>query len=294
MTVWQAIADSIAAATGDKVIPGTPDGVGGGCINRAVRLAGSVRDYFVKLNAASRLEMFEAEAAGLDAIARSETLRVPRPLCWGIEGGSAYLVLEYIPFGGGTPAGLDALGRGLAAMHRVSRDSFGWERDNTIGSTPQINTPHRDWPVFWRERRLRYQLQLAASNGYGGRLQRDGERLLEAFPALFDGYRPPPSLLHGDLWSGNYAMDSVGEPVIFDPAVYYGDREADLAMTELFGGFGSRFYAAYGEAWPLDPGYGVRKRLYNLYHVLNHANLFGAGYASQAQHLIDSLLAELH
>ncbi|MEJ2645332.1 MAG: fructosamine kinase family protein [Gammaproteobacteria bacterium] len=293
MTLWRVIADRIEQVTGDTIDPGAPDGVGGGCINRAVRVAGTERDYFVKLNDAGRLDMFEAEAAGLKEIARSKTLRVPQPLCWGVDGDSAYLVLEHVAFGRGGTSSLEALGRGLAAMHRVGRDSFGWDRNNTIGSTPQINTPDRDWMAFWRDHRLGYQLQLAARNGYGGRLQRDGERLMDALPALFEGYRPPPSLLHGDLWSGNYAMDGTGEPVIFDPAVYYGDREADLAMTELFGGFGGRFYAAYREAWPLEPGYDARKRLYNLYHVLNHANLFGGGYAAQAQHLIDGLLSEL-
>ncbi|HKJ09028.1 MAG TPA: fructosamine kinase family protein [Gammaproteobacteria bacterium] len=293
MTLWRVIADRIGEVTGDSIGPGGADSVGGGCINRAVRLAGAERDYFVKLNAGARLDMFEAEAAGLQEIARSGSLRVPRPLCWGVHGDSAYLVLEHVEFGRGGTSGLEALGRGLAAMHRVTRDRFGWERDNTIGSTPQINTSDRDWTAFWRERRLGYQLELAARNGYGGSLQRGGERLMDALPALFDDYRPAPSLLHGDLWSGNYAMDSAGDPVIFDPAVYYGDRETDLAMTELFGGFGGRFYAAYREAWPLEPGYQVRKRLYNLYHILNHANLFGGGYASQARHLIDGLLSEL-
>lgn len=294
MPDWQVIADRIAGASGDKVPVPTPIGVTGGCINETVRLAGVARDYFVKLNDAGRLSMFEAEAAGLEAIARSATLRVPRPLCWGVAGDSAYFAMEYVEFGrGATPRGGEALGRGLAAMHRVTDQSFGWTMDNTIGATPQINTPHWNWAVFWRERRLGYQLRLAARNGYGGRLQRDGERLMEGLAVLFADYQPAPSLLHGDLWSGNYAIDAAGEPVIFDPAVYYGDREADLAMTELFGGFDRRFYASYQEAWPLDQGYSVRKHLYNLYHVLNHANLFGGGYVSQAHGLMGRLLSEL-
>jgi fructosamine-3-kinase len=177
-------------------------------------------------------------------------------------------------------------------MHRTARDHFGWDRDNTIGSTPQHNAPCGEWVTFWREHRLGFQLDLAARQGYGGRLQKLGERLLADLTGLID-HDPRPSLLHGDLWGGNIGYDREGNPVIFDPAVYYGDREADLAMTELFGGFGSGFYAAYEEAWPLDPGYSVRKTLYNLYHILNHLNLFGSGYLGQAQTMTERLLAEL-
>ena len=145
---------------------------------------------------------------------------------------------------------------------------------------------------FLRERRLGFQLDLAAANGYRGRLQARGEQLLERLGQFFSHYRPKPSLLHGDLWGGNHAADAKNQPVIFDPAVYYGDRESDLAMTELFGGFSAEFHAAYRDAYPLDPGYAVRKTLYNLYHVLNHLNLFGAGYKSQAETMVDRLLSE--
>jgi fructosamine-3-kinase len=178
-------------------------------------------------------------------------------------------------------------------MHRITRPAFGWVRDNTIGSTPQINTPADDWIGFWRDRRLRFQLELAVRNGAGGSLQAGGERLLDEFPRLFSSYTPVASLLHGDLWGGNQAYTRAGEPAIYDPAVYYGDRETDIAMTELFGGFGRDFYAAYREHYPLDEGYAVRRRLYNLYHVLNHFNMFGGGYLSQARGMLDSLLSEL-
>ena len=177
-------------------------------------------------------------------------------------------------------------------MHQTTRGQFGWGRDNTIGSTPQPNKFSDDWIPFWQEQRLAYQLNLAAKNGYHGKLQERGKLLLEHFPALID-HNPVPSLIHGDLWGGNLSYDSNGNPVIYDPAVYYGDREADLAMTELFGGFGNRFYDAYNEAWPLDQGYKVRKTLYNLYHILNHLNLFGGGYGGQALRMINQLLAEL-
>jgi fructosamine-3-kinase len=265
--------------------------VGGGCINITEVLEGGGQKYFVKRNDASRLDMFQAEAAGLQEIADSHTLRAPRPLVHGIAAGQAFLVLEYLDLGGRAAGRSEAeLGHKLAAMHRATRPRYGWWRDNTIGSTPQINREESDWVTFYREHRLRFQLELAARNG-AHRLLQTAEPLLEELPAFFTDYTPSASLLHGDLWGGNHGATPDGTPVVFDPAVYYGDREADLAMTELFGSFGSGFYAAYNEAWRLDPGYRVRKDLYNLYHVLNHFNLFGGGYRDQAQRLIGTLLA---
>ncbi|MFZ5556304.1 MAG: fructosamine kinase family protein [Pseudomonadota bacterium] len=290
---WPAVADAIARATGETLARPRAAPVGGGCINRAFRLETGGGRWFVKLNGAARLPMFEAEAAGLEAILSSHTLRAPRPICTGLSGGDAFIVLEYLEIDGGGSAASARLGERLAAMHRHAAPRFGWQRDNTIGATPQVNTPSDDWISFWRRERLGFQLELAARNGFGGRLQSLGERLLDRCPALFADYHPFPSLLHGDLWGGNAAFTQEGEPVVFDPAVYYGDREADLAMTELFGGFDAAFRAAYREAFPLDPGYGVRKTFYNLYHVLNHANLFGGGYAGQAQRMMERLLAAI-
>jgi protein-ribulosamine 3-kinase len=178
-------------------------------------------------------------------------------------------------------------------MHRFSSQKFGWIRDNTIGSTPQVNKFSSGWREFWREYRLGYQLQLARANGYTGRLQKQGEQLMERLDQFFPGPPPVPSLLHGDLWAGNYSFDVSGEPVVFDPAVYYGDRETDIAMTELFGGFANSFYAAYREVYPLEPEYETRKTLYNLYHILNHLNLFGGGYVRQAEQMMGRLLAEV-
>jgi protein-ribulosamine 3-kinase len=287
---WDAIAAGISAATREPFTIVRRSGWGGGCISDACVIEGGGRRYFVKLNRADKAEMFAAEAQGLAEILATGTLRVPAPVCHGADGRTAWLVLEYLELGGRGDA--RELARRLAALHRITGTSFGWRRDNTIGSTPQVNTPESDWIAFWREHRLGFQLRLAARNGFRGALQAKGERLLERLDAFFPGYTPLPSLLHGDLWGGNHGYTAGGEPVVFDPAVYYGDREADLAMTELFGGFGPRFYAAYQEAWPLNPGYAVRKHLYNLYHVLNHANLFGGGYASQAEGMLQRLLAE--
>jgi protein-ribulosamine 3-kinase len=265
--------------------------VGGGSINRAFRLeSGKGERYFLKINDARHHAMFIAEAAGLHALAATNTLRVPRSIAHGIAGDQCYLVLEYLEL---DPRGnAQLLGERLAALHRCTANQFGFTGDNFIGTTLQPNTPMDDWIGFWRQHRLGYQLRLAARNGYGGRLQSLGEKLLDALPAFFAGYTPQPSLLHGDLWGGNHAFLPDCTPAIFDPATYYGDRECDLAMTELFGGFPETFYAAYRATWPLDPGYATRRDLYNLYHILNHANLFGGGYATQAEQMMQRLLIE--
>ncbi|HYQ72234.1 MAG TPA: fructosamine kinase family protein [Gammaproteobacteria bacterium] len=291
MPLWETISADIAAATGRRAGLRRKESVGGGCINQALRVEYGDCSYLVKLSDADGLEMFAAEALGLQELQQCGSLRIPEPVCWGSQGQSSYIVMEYLDLGGGGDA--VALAAGLAELHRITRPEFGWVRDNTIGSTLQINTPSDNWIDFWRDKRLRFQLDLAARNGAGGRLQAGGERLLADFPQLFSDYTPAASLLHGDLWGGNQAYTRSGEPAIFDPAVYYGDREADIAMTELFGGFGRDFHAAYREYYPLDAGYTVRKRFYNLYHVLNHFNMFGGGYLSQAQGMLDSLLGEL-
>ena len=262
--------------------------VGGGSINESFRIeSADGRRYFLKLNGAQHHTMFAAEVAGLGAIAATNTIRVPRPVAHGIADTQSYLVLEYLELSSRGDAGL--LGEQLAALHRCTAKQFGFAQANFIGTTPQRNTWTDDWITFWRERRLGFQLQLAAENGYG-QLQRLGEKLLDMLPAFFEGYTPHPSLLHGDLWGGNHAYLKNGTPTIFDPAAYYGDRECDLAMTELFGGYPADFYAAYRAVWPLDAGYATRRDLYNLYHILNHANLFGGGYVRQAEQMMRALL----
>ena len=248
------------------------------------------RTFFVKTNRENRLEMFQAEALGLKQMHATETIRVPEPICWGVEASSAYIVLEYLDIGRrSTSAAALEMGRQLARMHREGKsEQFGWERNNTIGSTPQVNDPSDSWAEFFAIHRLEFQLRLAARKGHS--FDR-GAELVEKVPQILAGHEPVPSLLHGDLWGGNAGVTRDGVPVIFDPATYYGDREADLAMTELFGGFPPGFYQGYAEEWPMDEGYERRKVLYNLYHVLNHFNLFGSGYAGQAESMIRTLLA---
>ena len=285
----------LAAAIGRAT--GTPFEVRGRCaarggdISEAFTLGDGTRTFFVKTQRTTLLDIFEAEAAGLAELAAADAVRVPQVICHGMAAGRAYLVLEYLPI---EPRGDAAqLGRQLAQQHRVSAAQFGWTRDNWIGATPQPNAWRDDWVDFWRTQRLGFQLQRAAENGHGGALQQDGETLLANLEDFFDGYTPVSSLLHGDLWGGNHGYLAEGTPVIFDPAVYFGDRECDLAMSELFGGFAPDFYAAYREAWPLGAGYAVRKTLYNLYHILNHASMFGGGYVAQAQRMIAQLLAQI-
>lgn len=291
MSDWQRIARHISQESGNDFTPSSRQHLSGGCINQAVRLSDGEQDWFVKLNRASLFDMFEAEFEGLNEIDASNSIRVPRPLCVGTTGIEAYIITEYLELGPAQGDGQALAGEQLATMHRHSASHFGWHRDNTIGATTQNNDWTAEWNAFWRQHRLGFQLGLAARNGHGGKLQAVGEKLIEALPALLD-HSPQPALIHGDLWSGNIAFDPAGQPVIFDPATYFGDREAEIAMTELFGGFNSDFYAAYNAVWPLEPGYKVRKRLYNLYHVLNHLNLFGGSYKPQAMGLMEDLLSE--
>jgi fructosamine-3-kinase len=287
----QPLRDALAAATGLHLRPGPAADVTGGCINQCLRWESSDGPLFVKIAPAERLPMLEAEADGLGELAAAGACRVPRVLGSGTAAGRAFLALEWIDFGSSSARAEALLGEQLALQHRVMAPRFGWRRDNTIGSTAQHNDWDADWVHFFVERRLRYQLDLADRSGRGGRLTDRGRLLCENVDTFFAGCRPVSSLLHGDLWGGNWAATRSGQPVIFDPAVYFGDREADIAMTRLFGGFGPSFYAAYNASWPLNAGAGSRRTLYNLYHVLNHLNLFGGGYRAQAEGMIDSLLA---
>jgi len=290
---WAEIAENITASRGEAFAVEQYSSLGGGCINSAFRISGQGQDYFVKLNRAHLLDMFVAEAEGLAELNKPGVICVPEPICYGTTGSQAYIVMQALSFGGGQRKVMQLFGEQLAKLHRYTAGQFGWRRDNTIGSTAQPNRQQDDWVTFWQQQRLGHQLRLAQGQGASHRLLDKGDRLLSHVADFFSDYQPAASLLHGDLWSGNYAILKSGEPAIFDPAVYYGDREADIAMTELFGGFGADFYAAYNAEWPLDGGYSIRKTFYNLYHILNHFVMFGGGYGSQAEGMLDRLLAEV-
>jgi fructosamine-3-kinase len=287
--MWNKIADRISQVSTSKFQIENRRSVSGGCINQGYAVTGNGLTYFVKINQASEIAMFEAEAFGLKQMLITRTIRVPEPICWGIADNSSYLVMECLEFGRGTTQAWEEMGRKLAAMHKAGgSDKFGWERNNTIGSTPQINTWTENWADFFAEHRIGYQLQLAKRKG--GSFP-DYTQVVEVVKDFLADRAPEPSLVHGDLWSGNAAILETGEPVILDPATYYGDREVDIAMTELFSGFPAAFYRGYNEVFPLDEGYAQRKTLYNLYHILNHFNLFGGGYSSQANRMLAQILA---
>lgn len=289
-----ALVSAIREACGMDLQQAELQPAGGGCINRSFTVRIHGQRYFIKLNSADHLDLFEAEADGLGALARCSAFRVPSVLGHGASEQLAFLLLEHIalqPLSSAADAARFA--DALVQLHQDLDTRFGWQRDNYIGASAQCNTPNEGWAVFFVRCRLEPQLALARANGHGDALGRDAVTLLERVPALFLDYRPRPSLLHGDLWHGNAAIDEHGRPVIFDPAVYRGDRDADLAMSELFGGFPTAFYARYRAAWPLAEGYEQRKLLYNLYHILNHLNLFGRGYLGEAQRMLRTLVTQL-
>lgn len=243
---------------------------------------------FIKTGPVSALPMFEAEAEGLTELREAGVIRVPDVISCGVSEGKSYIALERLSLQRPDQMIERRFGEQLANLHRHTAAKFGWFRDNTIGPTPQINSQSDDWLAFFREHRLQYHLDLAARNGFSSDLAEPGSRLADNLADLFVGYEPVASLLHGDLWGGNWGCAD-GEAVTFDPAVYYGDRETDIAMTKLFGGFGPAFYAAYEASWPLEPGHEQRLKLYQLYHVLNHLNIFGRPYLGRAKQLITEL-----
>ncbi len=274
--------------------------VGGGCIHRAWRLELAGGDtVFAKTNTVACLPLLEAEVLGLRALASHAPpgLVIPEPLAWGVAGDQAVLVLDWLNLAAGAGGavargGWFRLGQGLAGLHRSSAASapaqgYGWAADNFIGSAPQINSWCADWGVFFTECRLAPQLAWAARRGEP--LQ-GAQLLMDRLPGWLAGHTCQPVLVHGDLWGGNAGLLADGAATIFDPACHWGDREVDLAMARLFGGFPDAFFDGYTAAWPLEPGAEDRAQLYNLYHLLNHANLFGGGYHRQAQASINALL----
>lgn len=285
-----AVEAAISQATGNNFAIQSAKPCGGSCINHATTVTGDGRSYFIKYNAAEESsQMYAAEIQCLRAINDAASIRAPRPIAQGSAGGSAFLILEAIAFGP-APHDWSVMGKELAALHHKVSDRFGWAEDNFIGASPQYNDWSDNWATFYRDQRLRPQLEMAEKRGAP---VKGGEALLDKVSALLAEHTPYPSLLHGDLWGGNAGHDLEGKPVIFDPASYYGDRETDLAFTEFFGGFPRSFYTAYHSAWPLPHGHELRKTLYNLYHVLNHANLFGGGYHAQAEGMISQLLRSI-
>ncbi|MEA5468024.1 fructosamine kinase family protein [Spirulina sp. 06S082] len=287
--MWKEIAAKISEITGESFEITAHRSIGGGSINQSYCVSDRDRAYFVKINQANQIEMFAAEYMGLQQMYETQTIRIPQPLCYDIAGENSFIVMEWLEFGRGDSRAWELMGKHLANLHQSQgSDRFGWTRNNTIGSTPQMNPWSENWGQFFAEQRIGFQLRLAKRRG--GKFP-NTEQVVTRVKEILASWQPQPSLVHGDLWSGNAACTVDGEPVILDPATYWGDREVDLAMTELFGGFPAAFYRGYNQTWHLDRGYEGRKSLYNLYHVLNHFNLFGGGYESQASTTITRLLS---
>lgn len=260
--------------------------LGGGCINSASRIDTDVNPFFIKWNSASRYpRMFETEAKGLELLNAANTVRIPKVVLCGEVDGDSFLILEYLDAAQQSSNFWDEFGLKLANLHRNTQGQCGLDHDNYIGSLPQYNKPHSSWTEFFLVQRLEIQARQAFNDGLLARsdlqaIDRLGQRLESIFP------EEPPSLLHGDLWSGNYMTGPQGEACIIDPAVYYGHREMDLGMSKLFGGFSSRFYESYHDAWSLEKGWQQRIDICNLYPLLVHVNLFGSGYVSQVRGIL--------
>jgi fructosamine-3-kinase len=267
-----------------EIIKSVP--LSGGCIHQARALyADNEAPLFLKYCPRSKISLLQTEANALEAIQNTRTVRVPRPILCEIVEENACLVLEFVEFEKPSAQNWQQLGKQLAQLHRTTASTFGWHEDNWIGNTPQINTNSADWITFFRDSRIAPQLNLAAQNGNPFR---HGPELLQKIPDLLKNHDPQPALIHGDLWAGNVGFAN-NAPIIFDPAAHLADRECDLAMTRLFGGFPNAFYSAYQNEWPLPKDASARLPLYQLYHILNHANLFQGSYLQQAQYLIDEL-----
>ena len=274
-TFPMAIAEAIRPYTGSikNAVP-----VGGGCIANATRLSSAKGTFFIKWGDRHISRTFEAEAKGLQALHEADSpLNIPEVIAYE-AGDHGYILLEWLPQGHASSQSWQVFGRGLAKLHRYSAQYYGLGENNFIGRSLQINESHDTWPGFFRASRLEPQVHMARE---AGKWVRAWDAWLDRLYIRLDSLmprHPVASLVHGDLWGGNFMTLESGQIALIDPAVYFGHREVDLAMTELFGGFRKEFYESYWEEWPVEDGYTERKELYNLYHLLNHLNLFGGSY----------------
>ncbi|MFD2176695.1 fructosamine kinase family protein [Veronia pacifica] len=284
--MWQSLSLQLTAVTGQPVSISEKTPVDGGDISECFIVGDGDTRFFVKLNDRNKLPMFESEAESLRHLALCSEVDVPEVIFIGAVKDHAVLVLNYLALKNLDNESAYLLGRQLASQHKWGEQpEYGFDIDNYIGRTEQPNNWHRKWNVFFAEQRISWQLQLAAERGlYFGDLDSVTAKVKERL----SGHQPKPCLLHGDLWLGNTGLSVLG-PIFFDPAAYWGDRETDIAMTELFGRFPDSFYQGYNEVWPLEASYAERRDMYNLYHLLNHALLFGGHYITDAEDMMASL-----
>jgi fructosamine-3-kinase len=286
--MWHFISEQISQQIGDDFICNDMREVSDGDSHQAFKITDGKRRFFVKVNDKNRLTNFEAETEGLQHLQNTELFRVPRVICLGTVSTHSFLVLEHICLNGGNKESWFEFGQKLATLHQLqTQKMYGWQEDNFIGLTPQANQWQKKWSVFFAEQRIGFMLQLLAEKGY---VLADIDHVVESVNQLLAGHNPTSSMLHGDLWQGNTGFHH-NQPVIFDPAFYFGDREADIAMTELFNRFPAEFYHGYEDVWSLDMDYQYRKPVYQLYHILNHALLFGGQYLHSAKNTLSNLAA---
>ena len=291
MNIWQHIQIEIQKTTDRPFTIKSRASVAGGDINQAVKIVGDRVSYFVKLNHDSNRAMFVQESVGLSALRETNSFVVPQVITAGTFNDTDYLILEYIEMK--KHGDMKLFAKALASLHLSTVSHFGFSSNNYIGRTSQINTLEKNWGRFFTEHRIAVQLGLLTKKDVSNSLTIKGKELIKKLPSYFSNHKPKPSLVHGDLWQGNYAFDQGGNPTIFDPACYYADHEVDLAMLELFGNPGHEFFETYNQYYKIGEGYSERKKIYNLYHVLNHANMFGGGYVPQTEQMIESILFEL-
>lgn len=279
----QAAEKIISAHCGENIRVNSRSMLSGGSINNAFRISSTAGYFFLKYNNTSNHPgMFEAESKGLTLLQESKTLRIPNVIGIGESGNHTFLILEFLERGRSNGNFWEEFGEQLAEMHRRSQENFGADHDNYIGSLPQNNSVKNDFIPFFIENRLEPQLKMAGSTLR--HLASSFEQLYRKLPEIIPNEKP--ALIHGDLWSGNFLVGPQGEPCLIDPAVYYGHREADIAMSKLFGGFDAEFYSAYNDAFPLAPGWKDRVDVFNLYPLLVHVNLFGGGYVRQVEEIV--------
>ncbi|WP_340677381.1 fructosamine kinase family protein [Paraglaciecola sp.] len=285
--MWHFISDEIAKNIEREFICDDIREITSGHTHKAFKITDGRLRFFVKINENAQLANFKAEIEGLEHLQKTQLFKIPNVICSGLISDKAFLVLEFLTLTQGNNNNWDQFGQALANQHKLhTQDMYGWQEDNFIGMSPQVNQWHKKWNTFFAEQRIGFMLQLLAEKGHS--LTNNIDQVVESVNRLLAGYNPVSSMLHGDLWSGNTGFHK-DKPVLFDPAFYYGDREADIAMTELFSRLPDEFYQGYQDVWPLCDAYQFRKPVYQLYHVLNHALLFGGSYLESARSTLKNM-----
>lgn len=284
--MWHFISEQISECIQQEFICDDIREVKAGDSHKAYKISDGKHRFFVKTNEKIQLSNFESEREGLEHLSNTQLFKVPKVIFSGLVSDHSFLVLEHITMTQGDERSWFHFGQCLAKLHaNHSQQMYGWQEDNFIGLTPQSNLWQKKWSCFFAEQRIGFMLQLLSEKGHE---LANIDSVVDSIKSLLAGHNPKSSMLHGDLWQGNTGFHA-NQPVLFDPAFYFGDRETDLAMTELFSRFPESFYQGYADIWPLEDDYQFRKPIYQLYHVLNHALLFGGHYLDSAKITLKNL-----